>query len=404
MRDLLIQLPQIIASLKRNKTPVILVILEIALSFAILSNLISIVGASIGRSNTQTGVVEDELGVIQSIYMVGSPGKSSLETDVRALRATPGVVDAAFGSPPLWNVDKEPVFLSPERSARIADVYEFSGSQDLSRTLGVVIVEGRPIEFDELPDLNSINDKTVYPVLITEALARRLFPGGSSVGEFIYDGTSSMRIVGVVKRLLGEVAGRPEDEYSILAEYRVSNQSMGGLFLIRGDAKNLGKILLAASRSLAKVDPDHVETSVMTFQDVRDRYFRNAHSVAGMLVAIIVILLFITAAGLVGLVHYWVRRRHHQIGIRRALGATRRHVLVYFLGETLLVCGCGVVAGAALAFAFNVVLIERFGVNRLPLTYIWISAFTLLSIGVLSALGAAFRASAISPLEACRLR
>ena len=72
------------------------------------------------------------------------------------MRAAPGVADAAYGSLPLWWADHNPIFLDPSRRHPVLHAYEFQGSQHLSSTLGLHIVEGHGFNEAELPDAMAV--------------------------------------------------------------------------------------------------------------------------------------------------------------------------------------------------------------------------------------------------------
>jgi putative ABC transport system permease protein len=97
-----------------------------------------------------------------------------------------------------------------------------------------------------------------------------------------------------------------------------------------------------------------------------------------------------------------VQQRTKQIGIRRALGATRRQIIGYFQTENLLLTGFGIVLGMLLAFAGNQVLMHYFEIDRLPLYYLPVGAVLLLLLGQVAVIGPALRAAAIPPIVATR--
>jgi putative ABC transport system permease protein len=115
-----------------------------------------------------------------------------------------------------------------------------------------------------------------------------------------------------------------------------------------------------------------------------------------------VVLLAITAAGIVGLTSFWVGQRRKQIGVRRALGATRRDILNYFMTENLLISSAGALLGVLLAIAINLWLVTRFEMNRLSLVYVLAGVVILLLLGQGAVLAPAMRASRVPPVEATR--
>ncbi len=123
---------------------------------------------------------------------------------------------------------------------------------------------------------------------------------------------------------------------------------------------------------------------------------------AGILVGIIVGMLMVTALGIVGLASFWVQQRRRQIGIRRAIGATRGDILRYFQTENFLIVTGGIAVGMVLAFFLNVMLMQRYELPRMPFFYLPVGALALWTLGQLSVLAPALRAAATPPVVAMR--
>lgn len=400
---ILLQIRPILAALRSHKTAVMLLVLEIALTMAVLGNLVFIVWGTMQRSHVPTGVAEGQVGLIQSIGVIGQDGPETLATDLAALKGTPGVENAAYGGPPLWYASTTPLFLDPNRSQVAANAYEFMGSQGLSDTLGVRIVEGQNFKPEELPDASQWGQVKEIPVLITRALAQKLFPEGHALGRIFYDGNTAMRVTGVIEHLRGEITGRATDDYSVMIEYLVGPQAMGGGFTIRArDARRLPQVLLAAAAAMQKASPAHVQSLVATMPELRQKYFQSDLAAGHMLVAIMLILLVVTALGVSGLASFWVQQRRRQIGMRRALGATRGDILHYFQMENLLIVSGGVLLGALFAYALNLFLMKRFELDHLPAHYLLVGAVALWALGQLAVLGPALRAANVPPVVATR--
>jgi putative ABC transport system permease protein len=88
--------------------------------------------------------------------------------------------------------------------------------------------------------------------------------------------------------------------------------------------------------------------------------------------------------------------------MRRALGATRRNIVHYFLIENALISTTGVIVGILLSFEFNGWLMGEFELTRLSPVYVFIGAVTLLLLSQGAALAPALRAARITPMEAIR--
>ncbi|RAP58652.1 ABC transporter permease [Oleiagrimonas sp. MCCC 1A03011] len=396
------QVRPIVQALKSHKTAVVLLTLEIALTMAVLGNLVFIVYGGIQRAHTPTGVAEDQIGVIQSIGVIGAEGSVTTASDLAAIRAVPGVESAAFGGPPLWYVDHDPVFLHPDRQHKITRAYELDGSRGLSKTLGLHIVEGRDFDESEVPVIGQMNQRTQFPVLITHALAQRLFPGGTALGKLIYDGQSTLRVIGIVDHLRARLTGRADDDYAIVLEYGVGKSQMGGGFMIRSKPARLQETLRAAAAALAKNDPQHVQSKMFTFEQLREKYFRGDLAVGKMLFAIMLILIVVTTLGVSGLASFWVQQRRRQIGMRRALGATRGDILRYFQIENFLIVSGGVLLGTVCMYGLNLFLMHRFELPQLPPVFLLVGAVALWVLGQCAVLGPALRAARVPPVVATR--
>lgn len=121
-----------------------------------------------------------------------------------------------------------------------------------------------------------------------------------------------------------------------------------------------------------------------------------------VLTALMVLAIAMGIGGVFGLTSFWVRQRRRQIGMRRALGATRSDIRRYFQIENLLIVSGGVLLGLVLTYALNFALMLHFGVPRLPIGYFAIGALSLWLIGQIAVLGPAFRAAAAPPVVATR--
>jgi putative ABC transport system permease protein len=121
-----------------------------------------------------------------------------------------------------------------------------------------------------------------------------------------------------------------------------------------------------------------------------------------MLGAVAFILLAVTAFGMAGLTSYWVAQRSRQIGIRRALGATRLAILRLFQKENFLIALSGVLVGILMAVSLNVWLVGRFEMVRLDPSYVVGSGIAMLLLGQIAVLWPAMRASQVPPALAIR--
>ena len=162
----------------------------------------------------------------------------------------------------------------------------------------------------------------------------------------------------------------------------------------------------ATLRDLPKVldgvDDQRIITASKTLSESIDEHFHDDRALIWLLLAVIGCLLALTALGVVGLSSFWVQQRTRQIGIRRAIGATRRDILVYFQTENLLIVTGGIVLGSLGAVGLNLWLMAHYELPRMSLAVLPVGALVLWLIGQLAVLGPALRASRVPPVVATR--
>lgn len=403
----------ILSSLRRHRTAAVLIVLEIALSCAIVCNALFLVSQRVQALHRPSGIAESQLLKIR-LGGVGEQVDADVRTaeDLAALRAIPGVTGATIvnqlpfqnGS---WNFG---LAIQPDQTQSTLNASQYLASPGLLDILGLKLVAGRDFHADEYM-LESVLEKTEdtsklsSPIIVSAAAAQKLFPGDDIrqvPGRTVYMANIPLTIVGVVERLTRPNDGNGEWNYSFLLPIRL-NYANGGFYVLRvADPARRDEVLKAAVAALDKLDPNRLLLEQARYDDTRADFFANDRDMIGLLIAVSVLLLGVTALGIVGLASFWVQQRTKQIGIRRALGATRRQILRYFQVENFLLATLGIVLGMLLAYGINQWLMGRFELPRLPGYYLPIGAGLLWLLGQLAVLGPARRAAAVPPAVATR--
>ena len=192
-------------------------------------------------------------------------------------------------------------------------------------------------------------------------------------------------------------------EYSAILPVRAP-YTVGGNYVIRvTDPARRDEVLKAAVEALkptARTASSWPTTPDV--QELRAKYYQQDRAMVWLLVAVCIALLVVTALGIVGLASFWVQQRTKQIGVRRALGATRGQILRYFQTENFLLATLGIVLGMMLAYGINQLLMGKYELPRLPAIYLPVGAVALWLLGQVSVLGPARRAAAVPPAVATR--
>ncbi|MBV2209892.1 MAG: ABC transporter permease [Thermomonas sp.] len=411
-----------IAALRKHKSGVVLIALQIAITLAIVCNAIFIISQRIDRVNRPTGMDESNLMLLTQQW-VGAPNDSApgaankldamLQEDLATLRALPGVASVtSINSFPLlnssWNGGVSTTAETILNSDTIMSTFYFADEAAL-KTMGLRLIAGRDFTKADVVHMG-FRDNADRPIaIISKALAEQLYPGsnGNVVGKPIFTNgsTAPTTIIGVVERLQSPSTGTWGSRFAYNSTiFPVRLNAAFSRYAIRTQPGQLNNVLKAAPQALYRTNPMRVidESMVKTFAEMRSEAYRADVGMAVLMGMICFILLAVTAAGIVGLTSFWVQQRTKQIGIRRALGATRGQILHYFQTENFFIASLGIMLGALLAFGLNQLLMRQYELPRLPLYYLPIGALVLCVLGQFSVFGPARRAAAVPPAIATR--
>ncbi len=405
----------IISAMLRSKTGAILIAAQVALTLGILCNALYIVHDRLQLANRPSGAVEDDVFMLSlSPFRKIADIKDMQLDDEAALRRIPGVKSVTWTNEvPLGPSSSNTGFAT--RNDQSADstvaATTYTGSGSFVSTLGLKLLEGRDLNANDVIEVGPETVNTIpRTAIITAALAKKLYPGASSaLGKPLFYDTGvnakESTIVGIVERLQTPAAQAREEsegkgEFSVIYPIRVLDPYTQ--YLVRTEPGQRAVVIADAEKALGGRMDGRVLLPTYTMNELRARRYRADHALAGMLISVVVLLLLVTASGIVGMASLWVNQRRKQIGVRRALGARRFDILRYFLTENLIVTTAGIVGGIALALALNQFLVSTLELQRLPLAYLGLGMLALWALGLLAVFGPAWRAARVPPAVATR--
>lgn len=322
---------------------------------------------------------------------------------VRAVRdrlaALPGVRSVAFargvgfvwsGSPVEAGVGLAPGDTSLRTEAHFPSPGFFA-------TLRIPVLSGR--EFDDADVAGS------PPVaVVSQSLSLELWPGGSPIGRTIYARGKPFRVVGVVPDYQIHMAGSAPPLMLFLPFWQNAlGQEGDARFAIRVSG-HPDAMLSTLRRAAAEVDRGVPVAEVMSMSAQVDASYPEIRLGRSMLVAAGALALLLCAIGLYGTIAFLVARRTREIGIRLALGADARHVVIGVVRQSARTTIAGLGVGLAGAFATSR-LLGSWLVGVPPHDFV---AFTLAGLAVLAAsvvacAAPARRAARIDPARALRV-
>jgi len=255
------------------------------------------------------------------------------------------------------------------------------------------------------------HDTKSFPVavLISESLARRIFPGQNPLGQRVHIGPDENHddrpwatIVGVVGNVKQESLAMGEEDafYVTTAQWAWADNVQSLVVRTSGPHAMPASLIRDAIWS---VDKDLPIVQVATMDKLLAKSESERRFVLMLFEAFALAGLALAATGIYGLLAGSVTERTREIGVRAALGASRRNIIALVLRQGMMLTILGIVIGlGGAAVASRAVAALLFGVSRLDLlTYVAVAAL-LVCISALACFMPARRAVSINPVEALR--
>ena len=400
----------ILSAMRRNKVGAILIAVQMAITLAVLCNGLFIIQQRLAASRRPSGMEETQLFVMSNQWVGEPPDLAARQqADMAALRSLPGVVAAyATNSYPFSDSGStEGCSLKPDQTHSTARCALYYADDQGIETMGLKLIAGRNFTAAEVGVQTGRDLMPPPAVIISRELAEKLFPSQSALGQSMYVEARKHRtpIVGIVDRLQVPWArasgwGSTFFENTVIEPFRYAAKNSS--YMVRAKPGELAAVMQASRKKLFEVERGRVLDSVRTITEARAEAYRDDRGLAVILGVVCAALLAVTAFGIVGLTSYWVTQRRRQIGIRRALGATRSAIARYFQTENLLIASTGAALGVALAVALNLWMVNTFEMARLHIGYALFGALVVLLLGQLAVLWPARRAASIPPALATR--
>ncbi len=391
----------ILRAMGHNRTRFAIIILEIAITLAIVTNCLNMI-LDQRKAMLKTSGFDDDNLLFVTAEPFGSEWKdpsfqdNAVKADLRALHAMPGVKSAAA------------TYFLPWQGGGNSGVFETDGftgkfqaqiyptTSEIFDTLGVHLIAGRNfIPTDTPADPNAATKVAI----INSVLAKKLWGNANPIGKVIRTPTRSRTVVGVFDNFYNPYAWNI-GEYVLFTPGR-SYGSDECYYLIRTEPGAMKAVLAELEPGLVKLNPNRI-FKTQTVDSIKTAFFRTNRIAIGGMTALIIALIVITALGIVGVTAMSVAERTKQIGTRRALGATRGDILRHFLAENWIATTAGLALGVAGAYGLNLFLLSRVSDVKMPWQLVAAGMLLLWINGLLSTIPPALRATMVPPSTATR--
>jgi len=328
------------------------------------------------------------------------------------VRSIPGVqaVSVTLGSRPMIHDSSLPFWIEGEpKPAHDSEMHAatfFLGESGFREAMGITLLRGRFITEQD-------NENTPIVVDIDDNFARMYFPGQDPIGQHVNftEFNVQAEIVGVVGHVKqyaldadppGTIEAQffypfmqiPEKLMSMIAK------SVAVVLRTQGDPT---AVMGQVRETVREIDPRDVVYNVQTMNDVVATSYAARRLTMILLTGFAALALLLACVGIYGVISYLVGQRTQEIGIRMALGAQRRDILVLVLGEGTRMALIGAAIGTVASLVLTRLMAKQlFGVSAHdPLTYA-IVAFVLVLVAIAACYVPARRAVRVDPMKSLR--
>jgi putative ABC transport system permease protein len=267
------------------------------------------------------------------------------------------------------------------------------------------VASGRLFESDELRSGAAV-------CVIGETVRRELFGARAALGELLRLKQFSCQVVGVLASKGQAAFGADQDDVVVLPLYTLQrrvtgNRRVATLLISMLDGSESDRVkasltqLLRERRKLTEGEDSNF--NVLDTRQLAETLSGTTQVMTTLLGAVAAVSLLVGGIGIMNIMLVSVTERTREIGLRLAIGALEREVLLQFLIEAVVLASLGGVVGIVLATGASIVLAEVMNVPYLFNPIINLLSFVFSAgIGVLFGYFPARRAARLDPIEALR--
>lgn len=262
--------------------------------------------------------------------------------------------------------------------------------------------------------MSSDVDNNRYVCVIGSDVRDGIFSSANPINKKIKIGRSTFRVIGVMEKRGGSFLGGPNFDRQITIPITAYIKAFGGnrgrqdvSIAVKAPNKEVLEELefevMGEMRKIRKLRPSEPDNFSINKLDTLVGAFNNMMGVV-LLVGLLVtsISLFVGGVGVMNIMFVSVTERTREIGIRKAIGAKRRSIMMQFLFESSAICLSGGLFGIVLASILTAVINAVLMPASVSIQILIIAVVVAVSVGVLAGLMPAYRGAKLNPIEALR--
>ena len=278
------------------------------------------------------------------------------------------------------------------------------GDEGTVRTYNTYIADGRNVTVDDVHSARNV-------CLLGMDVVDRLFPFEDPLGKSLQIRGLDYTVVGVTERK-GEAFGRSQDNYIVIPisnflQHFKNRWTTLAISVEASSAEEYDRTVdeaVGILRAVRKVPPsDENNFEIVSNAEMIERFSGFTKGIKLFALSISVIALLVAGIGIMNIMLVSVTDRIKEIGVRKAIGATRRDILIQFLTEAIFLSEFGGIVGVILGIAGGNVVSFLFNIPAvIPLDWAFYGLVVCSVIGIGFGIYPAWRAASLDPIESLR--
>jgi len=278
------------------------------------------------------------------------------------------------------------------------------GDEGTVRTYNTYIADGRNVTVDDVHSARNV-------CLLGMDVVDRLFPFEDPLGKSLQIRGLDYTVVGVTERK-GEAFGRSQDNYIVIPisnflQHFKNRWTTLAISVEASSAEEYDRTMdeaVGILRAVRKVPPsDENNFEIVSNAEMIERFSGFTKGIKLFALSISVIALLVAGIGIMNIMLVSVTDRIKEIGVRKAIGATRRDILIQFLTEAIFLSEFGGIVGVILGIAGGNIVSILFNIPAvIPIDWAIYGLVVCSAIGIGFGIYPAWRAANLNPIESLR--
>jgi putative ABC transport system permease protein len=405
----------LLKALRLRKFATGLLLLQLSLTIGLMVNTVILTNSAIEKLNKPLGFDVDQLISVDLLPTSGAYRdtdyyQSITKQDIAKITEIDGVISAAhYNQLPIqrggWNGNVQAADF-PEDAVlprELSFIPQFYSSKIGLENLGVEIIEGRA-----LTDADDITTDFYTPgkrgeieqnIILTESLAKAVFPNKSALGEL----TNNGRVVGIARDFIISPTRQGIDKtFGLFGNFLYSQSDFEQHYVVRVETGKVAQVQAKLSDTILSVQAERDILRVESMQQRLKGFYSQDSGLASLFAMLSLLMILVTIVSSFAHAHFHVTQQRKFIGIRRALGARKKDVMLYVFSENWLLNLGASIIGIATMIGLNIALSQVICIDKPSVLLYALAVFVVFAAGTIATWFPAYKTTKISPVIATK--